>query len=255
MAPSRWPVIRADLPFPSCRPSPPTPPQRPRLPVSLVLGAVVAGCAVSGPGPSVVVDGALGAGPPAIAPVEVPERTGDRGVAPGSAPGIEPLKLPTPAPALPGLPLPAPTLAPSAPPLPASEGTLLPDQATAVLQLSNGARAQAGLPPLAADARLASLAETRSRDMGDRNYFAHATPEGESIFDFLPELGIRYFAAGENIALNTAAPTSTARVAFDGWMGSSGHKANILRSTFGRLGVGVYRTPGGKTYLTQVFTD
>ncbi|MBM3271358.1 MAG: hypothetical protein FJZ01_27295 [Candidatus Sericytochromatia bacterium] len=124
-----------------------------------------------------------------------------------------------------------------------------------MLALTNEARVAAGLRTLAADGRLADLAAARSQDMGDRGYFSHTTPEGETLFAMLPARGIGYTSAGENIALNSASPGATARTAFSGWMNSPGHKANILREAFGRLGVGVYRTPAGKTYLTQVFLD
>jgi uncharacterized protein YkwD len=132
---------------------------------------------------------------------------------------------------------------------------LYPDQESIVLDLTNEARVQAGLPALSDDSRLGDLARSRSQDMGIRNYFAHTDPDGRDLFDFLAKLGSAYSSAGENIAMNTAAPSQTGRTAFSGWMGSAGHKANILRPTFGRLGVGVYRTVAGKTYLTQVFAN
>ena len=37
------------------------------------------------------------------------------------------------------------------------------------------------------------------------------------------------------------------------WMNSAGHRANILNSSFTKLGVGVY-SYGGTLYWTQLFT-
>jgi uncharacterized protein YkwD len=128
------------------------------------------------------------------------------------------------------------------------------DAEVEILRLLNRARAEAGLPPLAADAPLRKVGRRHSRDMYLRGYFAHDTPECERAppgreddvpgcrdpFDRMRAVGVRYRVAGENLAL---APTSQA--AHDGLMRSPGHRANILNPGFGRVGIGVYAGPYG----------
>ena len=67
-----------------------------------------------------------------------------------------------------------------------------------------------------------------------RGYFAHDTPEGLSPFDRMREANVRFTTAGENLALAPTIP-----VAHTGLMNSPGHRANILRREFGRVGIGV----------------
>ncbi|HEX8098085.1 MAG TPA: CvpA family protein [Pyrinomonadaceae bacterium] len=103
-----------------------------------------------------------------------------------------------------------------------------------MLDLVNGERVKAGLQPLAPDAELTEVARKHSADMFARGYFSHYSPEGRSPFDRMREARVTYLTAGENLAL---APTLT--IAHNGLMNSPGHRANILRGQFGRVGIGV----------------
>ena len=40
-----------------------------------------------------------------------------------------------------------------------------------------------------------------------------------------------------------------------GWMNSSGHRANILNDNFTKIGVGHYKSASGVDYWTQLFTN
>ena len=103
-----------------------------------------------------------------------------------------------------------------------------------VLALVNEERAQRGLTPLQADPELAAVARAHSRDMLARGYFSHVTPEGRKLGDRMKAGKVNYLLAGENLALAQTVP-----IAHRGLMNSPGHRANILRPQFGRLGVGV----------------
>jgi uncharacterized protein YkwD len=109
-----------------------------------------------------------------------------------------------------------------------------PDLERRMLDLVNRERKAAGLPTLAPDPELTEVARRHSADMFARGYFAHDTPEGLSPFDRMRDSGVRFITAGENLAL---APTI--EVAHTGLMNSPGHRANILRREFGRVGIGV----------------
>lgn len=109
-----------------------------------------------------------------------------------------------------------------------------PDLEKQMLDLVNQERRAAGLNPLEADPELTEVARKHSADMFVRGYFAHDTPEGLSPFDRMRDAGVRFITAGENLALAPTIP-----VAHTGLMNSPGHRANILRPQFGRVGIGV----------------
>jgi uncharacterized protein YkwD/uncharacterized membrane protein required for colicin V production len=109
-----------------------------------------------------------------------------------------------------------------------------PDLEIRMLELVNNERVKAGLSPLAPDPELTEVARRHSADMFKRGYFAHVTPENRSPFDRISEANIRFLTAGENLAL---APT--VQIAHAGLMKSPGHRANILRPSFGRVGIGI----------------
>jgi uncharacterized protein YkwD len=66
----------------------------------------------------------------------------------------------------------------------------------------------------------------------------------------LKEYGISYQSAGENIAYGQKTPEAV----MNAWMNSSGHRANILKNGFGKVGIGVYKV-NGVLYWTQLFTN
>jgi uncharacterized protein YkwD len=125
-----------------------------------------------------------------------------------------------------------------------------PDLESRLLQLLNEERVGKGLRPLRADPELTDVARTHSRDMLTRGYFSHISPEGKDPFDRIRQAKVTYHTAGENLAL---APTVS--LAHQALMDSPGHRANILRPAFGRVGIGIM--DGGKhgEMVTQVFRN
>jgi len=109
-----------------------------------------------------------------------------------------------------------------------------PDLEAKMLGLVNEERHKIGLPALAADTALRKVALEHSADMFERGYFAHLTPEGKDPFDRMREAHIHFYLAGENLAL-----AQTLDIAHQGLMNSKGHRENILRTGFGRVGIGV----------------
>lgn len=114
----------------------------------------------------------------------------------------------------------------------------------------NTQREKAGAQQLVFDDTLRDVALSHSRDMFERGYFSHYTPEGFSPFDRMEKFGIEFNFAGENLAL---APST--ELAMQGLMNSPGHRKNILSPNFNKLGVGVIDGGiYGKMY-SQEFTD
>ena len=112
----------------------------------------------------------------------------------------------------------------------------------AVLCLVNRERERRGKRPLSDAAALRSAAAGHSRDMVARHYFAHDSPGGRDVVDrvMAAHWASRHSAwrLGENIAWGTGAYATPRRIVAM-WMGSSGHRDNILDGRFREAGAGV----------------
>lgn len=102
-----------------------------------------------------------------------------------------------------------------------------------MLELVNRERTSRRLGPVTADDQLREVARAHSKDMLARGYFAHVNPDGLDPFERMDRAGVEYMHAGENLAF---APTVD--IAHTGLMNSPGHKANILKPEYTKLGVG-----------------
>lgn len=111
-------------------------------------------------------------------------------------------------------------------------------------------RRKLAIPELVWEPSIVPVARGHARDMWERKYFAHVSPDGKDVGDRLQISKIEYSFAGENLAL---APTTI--TAHNGLMNSKGHRENILDPRFKKVGVGVIDNGVyGKMYV-QVFTD
>ena len=115
-----------------------------------------------------------------------------------------------------------------------------------VIRLVNAERAKYGLAALEEDWELSRVARYKSQDMHDERYFSHTSPTYGTPFEMIRAFGLSYRAAGENIAVGYATPAAVVA----GWMASEGHRANILSSSYTKIGVG-YVADG--SYWTQQF--
>ncbi len=119
-----------------------------------------------------------------------------------------------------------------------------------MLVLVNQERVKAGLPQLVLSIKVRDLARDYAKDMFARGYFSHYNPEGQSPFDRMEKRGIKFTAAGENLAL---APN--VQFAHQGLMNSPGHRKNILSGDFGKVGIGVIDGGIYGEMFVQEFTD
>ena len=118
------------------------------------------------------------------------------------------------------------------------------DKAEQVTALVNEERSKAGLSPLTLDKELSANAAVRAEEIV--HDFSHTRPNGSA---FSSAITISYRRAGENIAYGYP----TAEAVMDGWMNSSGHRANILQPSFTKIGVGVVQRDN-TLYWVQLFT-
>ena len=117
-----------------------------------------------------------------------------------------------------------------------------------VFNLINVQRQNNGLSALKVDDEVQRVARIKAQDMVNNNYFAHESPTYGTPFNMLKSFGISYKSAGENIAGN-----SSNQAAVTAWMNSSGHRANILNSSYNYTGIGVINSSKyGKIYV-QMF--
>ncbi|ONI44257.1 hypothetical protein AN641_05715 [Candidatus Epulonipiscioides gigas] len=115
-----------------------------------------------------------------------------------------------------------------------------------VFALVNQYRAEAGAPALTLSPKLMEIAQLKSDDMQQENYYSYTSPIYGDPFHMLNSYGLVYSAAGINLAKGQATPVDVVNA----WMNSEGHKANILSTNYTQIGIG-YNDEG--KYWTQIF--
>lgn len=121
-----------------------------------------------------------------------------------------------------------------------------------VFALTNEERADGGIATLQRNALLDQAAQMKAQDMAAKGYYAHVSPEGLTPMYWVERSGYKYLVIGENLVVNR----TDADQVVDAFMGSPGHRANILRKDFTDIGVGVANgTYKGKsaTFTVQIF--
>ena len=113
--------------------------------------------------------------------------------------------------------------------------------------------------PLAMDSELVGIARQRSADMAEKNYMAHASPEGVTSASLIMDEDQDFQGLlGENLAAQTFSPQrginveTIARRFVDTWLNSRAHRENLSYLAYDRSGVGA-SVSGGTIYVTQLF--
>lgn len=117
----------------------------------------------------------------------------------------------------------------------------------------NSERTSRGIPALEPNFCVTYVAQIHANDMARRAYFAHLTPEGGSVFDWLGNYGIPFAWAGENLARNDYSGDQTVAIALRDLMASPSHRSNILSANYHGIGVAVAAGGGGMKYYSMVF--
>lgn len=148
-------------------------------------------------------------------------------------PGTAPSPTPTPTTTAPVTPTPTST---------PTSGSVSDRYEADVITATNGERAAQGLAAVAAEACVDRYAEAQAGRMAGENRMYH-----QDLGPILSEC--RLSSVGENVAFGY--PDGKAVTA--GWMGSTGHRANILNSSYRLIGVGAAQNAEGRWYVAQVF--
>ena len=124
---------------------------------------------------------------------------------------------------------------------------------TAILvELANHDRAGGGVGNLTMNPRLVAAAEAKAKDMAEKGYFAHESPEGYDSWHWFAEVGYQFEHAGENLAVDFSDSADVERA----WMDSPSHRENILNGNYSEVGIataqGMYQ---GRTttFVVQMF--
>ncbi|GAA2770843.1 sigma-70 family RNA polymerase sigma factor [Streptomyces showdoensis] len=116
--------------------------------------------------------------------------------------------------------------------------------------LVNAHRAEAGCGPLRADPKLSAAARAYGRDMVDRGYYGHTTPEGTDAGNRFETVGYSWSAWAENLARGQRDP---AAVVAD-WMADPPHRSNLLDCRYRDTGVAAVSGPDGTIWVQELAT-
>lgn len=117
----------------------------------------------------------------------------------------------------------------------------------------NDTRADSGLPVLAADAYLWGLAHERARDMAQRGYLSHVTPEGQDAGAYMGKDGARYARWTELRADDTTGEAEVDvswRVVSEFLNNAAAREAIV--GEFDRLGVGLAEAAGRRVFVIMI---
>ncbi len=119
-----------------------------------------------------------------------------------------------------------------------------------LLRVLNAERQAQGLPVLRLSPQLVGLARTQSTEMARRDVLSHESAAGRSFTDRLFDAGVTFAANGENVARSG---TYLAKLIHESFMGSPGHRENVLNPLFDEVGIGIAAGAGNSYYVTEDF--
>ena len=116
-----------------------------------------------------------------------------------------------------------------------------------VVDLLNAEREKAGAPALTVTAELNKAAGIRAEEISTS--FSHDRPNGTRYRTVLDENSVSYRYCGENVAMGYRTPADV----IAGWMGSDGHKENMLNPSYTSIGIGYFEASNGYRYWARLF--
>ncbi|MEZ5239984.1 MAG: CAP domain-containing protein [Microthrixaceae bacterium] len=114
----------------------------------------------------------------------------------------------------------------------------------------NAQRAAAGVAPLRSCASLDRAAQAHSSDQAARQQMSHTGSNGSNAGQRMTAAGYTGWQAwAENVAVGYGSVPGV----MAGWMGSPGHRANLLSASYVHVGTGLAHSAAGTPYWTQNF--
>ncbi len=118
---------------------------------------------------------------------------------------------------------------------------------TILLELINQERIKRNLPPLKENPILERSAMLKGKDILEKDYFSHVSPEGISPWYWFKIAGYNFQVAGENLAIGFL----DSREVFEAWMNSPPHRQNLLNPNYREIGISILKGEfkGNQVYL------
>ncbi|SFJ05541.1 CAP domain-containing protein [Jannaschia pohangensis] len=116
------------------------------------------------------------------------------------------------------------------------------------LDLASRERARVGLSALRHDPRLAAAAEVQATFMAREGRIGHVGPGGSSFGDRIRATGYQGCYGAENVAAGQRTSAAVTR----SWMGSDGHRQNILNGRMTDGAVAAVRDRNGRLWWAMV---
>lgn len=122
-----------------------------------------------------------------------------------------------------------------------AEDTSQPTEEVIIGTLINNLRRENGAENLCyiEDSVLSQIADVRAKDMIDRHYFSHYTPEKTTVFNLMNSWRVTNKIRGENLARGHPPEILTPEAAVNAWMQSESHRNNLLRKAYSNIGIGI----------------
>ncbi len=106
---------------------------------------------------------------------------------------------------------------------------------SSLLSLINQKRAEAGLNSLSEDPKLNQAAYMKAKDMLEKDYFAHTSPDGKGLAYWLAQVNYSYKYAGENLGADFLSSVEL----LNAWLASPSHRANVMSPNYQKTGIAI----------------
>lgn len=106
---------------------------------------------------------------------------------------------------------------------------------TTLIRFVNQERLSLGVGPLVENKKLDDAALLKAKDMLEKDYFAHQSPEGITPWYWFLKIGYNYKYAGENLAIGFLNSEDVYRA----WFDSISHRKNMVNPNYKEIGTAV----------------
>jgi len=105
----------------------------------------------------------------------------------------------------------------------------------ALIETANQERNSLGIDSLEENQKLNQAAFLKAKDILEKDYFSHWSPDGISPWYWFEKVGYKYKSAGENLAIGFLDSEEVNQA----WLNSPSHKENLLNPNYQEIGIGI----------------